>query len=1082
MPFVHLHVHSAYSFLDGLNVPETLAQRAAAIGCPALALTDHGGMHGAIAHYHACQTHRIKPIIGSELYICRSIDERTSHDKSALHLLLLAMNKDGYKNLVKLCSIANTEGFYYHPRIDHNLLAAHNSGLICTTGCPKSEVPNLILQERYDEAEERLKWYLDVFGDRLYVELQEHSGLDYRALNRRLVELARKYGLPLLATNDAHYAAPEDAHYHDIMLCLQKNSLISDPKRLRFPDSSFYLKSPSEMLAIFAEFPEAIHNTLVVAERCEGDVIAKSQALPRFATPSDFADEEAYFEYLCQIGFEARYGIPSSPGAWRALQRPPRPEDCVIFKGQGGDEDYLTVDPAGAPRFPALDPDRLRERLRYEIDTITRLGFARYMLIVWDIIRFCRQNRVLWNVRGSAAGSMACYALGLTRIEPVTNELYFERFLNPQRVNMPDIDIDFPDDQRELVADYTVARYGQDRVAQIVTIQTLGARAAIRAAGRILGLPIPTVAQLAEVVPPPPSRLTLKQMEADERYTRISSEIPELHRTALALEGVLRAESTHAAGIAISACPLEEFLPVQRPKGKQIAPSIQRVTQYDMSALDKLNVLKMDYLGLSQLRTIRLCLDLIARRHGMRLCIDDIPLSDPAIYELLSRGDVVGLFQVESDGMRRVLVEMQPRRFGDIVATLSLYRPGPMEYIDEYIACMHNRKSPDYLGVSELQAALQDTYGIIVYQEQIMRIARDFAGYSMGEADTIRKAVGKKDEAALHAHREKFINGAVAKGHPVAVAEAVWARIEYFANYGFNRSHASAYAMMTAITAFLKARYPLEYYAAIMSVESSDLDRLSLLVRDARTHGFTVLHPDVNASEADFSVVDDRTLRVGILPIKGVGERLAQLIPQRRPYADITALRTKLGSQINKRHLEALIKAGALDAFGSRIALLEQVEGKGSGAQLSLFEPVTIKETSEFQRREMEKEVLGFALTPLTIPQSMRSLAQARIDQLTSGSLTSIAGLVTDVAKVKSKAGQDMAFVTIEDESGQFSLTVFPDLWRQCQALLKVGEPIAATVCVDNARTDRGIARSMWCNGKFFKVEHSKQAGRWVAA
>ncbi len=1104
MSFVHLHTHSEYSMLDGLGKVKSLAQRAVELNMPALALTDHGVMHGVIEFSDACLALGIKPIIGMEAYLTRrgrSMRDRDPHfDRNPHHLLLLAMNQTGYKNLMRLATLAQLEGFYYKPRIDHQALAAHSEGLICTSGCPSSEIPRLLLEGKLEEARAVARWYLDLFRDRFYFEIQDHGIPEHADLNAHIIELAQELGVPVIATNDVHYVRREDAIPHDLMLCVQTTSLYKDPNRMRFNNDSYYLRSAEEMRALFDPIcAEAISNTLAVAERCEVKLKDKTFHLPHFKQPARFANDAEYMRYLCEIGFEARYGIPArDDGTWLHELQPPLPEDGFITAAHlapgsslppglvlikrpdtplSPDDDtpiaLTRISPLALPsadRHPGLTPRRLRERLRFEVDTIIRMGFSTYMLIVWDLLRYCRQEGIWWNVRGSAAGSMVSYVLMLTNIEPVSNDLYFERFLNPDRVTMPDIDMDFPDDQRYKLVDYTIDRYGADCVAQIITFGTLAARAALRDVGRVLDVPLSEVNRLTELVPNIPGKpVSLKEAleqvpQLKQLYTT-EPHLRELYDKAMLVEGTVRNAGTHAAGVVIADKPLIEYVPLHRLTGTPLTPRLNAVTQFEMTHLESIGLLKMDYLGLSMLTILRKACDLIAERHGKQYNLNNIPIHDPAIYDMLSKGDVVGVFQVEGTGMRNLMMQMKPRCFEHIVAAISLFRPGPMENIPAYIRRMHGEEAVEYRH-PDLQPALEETFGILVYQEQIMRVARDFAGYSMGEADTIRKAVAKKNKEELDKHRTKFCTGAVKKGYPSEVAESIWGDIEFFARYGFNKSHAASYAVLTCQSAWLKHYYPVEYFCALLTVESGNLEKITIIIADAKQHGIRILPPDVNRSEEGFVIEstphEAPAIRFGLMAIKNVGSGPVQAILDERrargPFRSLDDFARRVDMSVcNRRVIEALIKAGALDVFGDRAQLLavaEQIASVGvrerRAAQLGqalLFGeledaeliglPKQYTPLSHKERLHWEKELLGTYVSEHPLQRVLDALAPHVTH--TSGNLTPadhqqkvrMAGVITNVRPHVAKSGKPMAFVEMEDLYGRIELTVFPSAWEQ---------------------------------------------------
>lgn len=1027
--FVHLHCHSEYSLLDGLPHPKDLAARAAELNQPALALTDHGAMFAAIEFYDACKAKHIKPIIGVEAYLAkrRMQDKDAKEDRSSYHLLLLAENNEGYQNLLKLVSAAELEGFYYYPRVDHALLEKHNQGLIVTTGCPSSEVPRLLHEGREAEARKWFAWYREVFQDRFYVELQEHGIRELAGLNKKLIALAREFNVPLIATNDAHYLRPDDASAQDVLLCIQTNTVITDPKRMRMDGSDYYLKSSEEMRAVWHELPEALSNTLLVAERCNVDLSFKGYRLPIFPVPEGHTPQ-SYLRALCEEGFRQRY-----------------PENHSIA----------------------------RERLEYELGVIHEMGFDTYFLIVWDLCRFAREKNIWFNVRGSAAGSIAAYCAGITNLDPLQHHLIFERFLNPGRISMPDIDLDFQDNRRGELIEYTVQKYGRENVAQIVTFGTLGAKAAIRDVGRALDYPLNEVDKVAKLVPGGPNVklddalekvAELKQMYEENDYIR------QLIDRARSLEGVARHASTHAAGVVVTDQPVVEYVPLHRPTRGDEQTGFP-VTQFDMTILERVGLLKMDYLGLATLTIMRRACELIEQRHGIHYDLSNIPVEDPKAFDLLSRGDVTGVFQVEGSGMRQVLTKMKPHKFEHIVATVSLYRPGPMEHIPNYINRLHGVEPVVYKH-PKLKPILEETFGIIVYQEQIIQTAVQLAGYKPGEADEIRKAVGKKIKEKIEAHRTKFVKGAVANGIDQSVAEAIYKDIEYFARYGFNKAHAANYAVLTCQTAFLKAHYPIEYMTALLTTEIGNLEKIGQLVNEARRNGIEILPPNVNTSDAEFTIAsNNKAIHFALSAIKNVGIGPVETILKARQAGgafkslDDFCRRVDL-RLVNRRVLESLIKAGALDRFGRRSQLLKVLDRMMAASQaahqasergqLSMFGAIAaapemtadtfgvLPDEPEIPNRDKlqdEKELTGtyFSDNPLMrlSHASHKNVSHTvqQIDESLAGHWVTLAGVVTSSRIITTKKGDAMAFVSMEDPTGIAELTVFPKTYARTKEL-----------------------------------------------
>ncbi len=1027
--FVHLHCHSEYSLLDGLPHPKDLAARAAELNQPALALTDHGAMFAAVEFYDACKAKNIKPIIGVEAYLAkrRMQDKDAKEDRSSYHLLLLAENNEGYQNLLKLVSAAELEGFYYYPRVDHALLEKYNKGLIVSTGCPSSEIPRLLHEGRDAEARQWFVWYRDVFQDRFYVELQEHGISEFAGLNQKLIALAREFNVPLIATNDAHYLRPDDASAQDVLLCIQTNTVITDPKRMRMDGSDYYLKSSEEMRAIWRELPEALANTLLVAERCNVDLSFKGYRLPLFPVPAGHTPQ-SYLRALCEEGFRQRY-----------------PDNHTAA----------------------------RERLEYELQVIHEMGFDTYFLIVWDLCRFAREKHIWFNVRGSAAGSIAAYCAGITNLDPLKHHLIFERFLNPGRISMPDIDLDFQDNRRSELIEYTVQKYGRENVAQIVTFGTLGAKAAIRDVGRALDYPLSEVDKVAKLVPGGPNVkiddalekvAELRQMYEENDYIR------KLIDRARSLEGVARHASTHAAGVVVTDKPVVEYVPLHRPTRGDEQTGFP-VTQFDMTILERVGLLKMDYLGLATLTIMRRACELIEQRHGIHYDLGNIPVEDPKAFELLSRGDVTGVFQVEGSGMRQVLTKMKPHKFEHIVATVSLYRPGPMEHIPNYINRLHGVEPVTYKH-PKLKPILEETFGIIVYQEQIIQTAVLLAGYKPGEADEIRKAVGKKIKEKIEAHRVKFVKGAVANGIDQSVAEAIYSDIEYFARYGFNKAHAANYAVLTCQTAFLKAHYPIEYMTALLTTEIGNLEKIGQLVNEARRNGIEILPPDVNTSDAEFTIAsNNKAIHFALSAIKNVGSGPVEVIIKARqvggPFKSLDDFCRRVDLRlVNRRVLESLIKAGALDCFGRRSQLLKVLDRMMAASlaahqasergQLSMFGAIAaapemtadtfgiLPDEPEIPNRDKlqdEKELTGtyFSDNPLMrlARASHKNVSHTvqQIDESLAGHRVTLAGVVTSSRIITTKKGDAMAFVSIEDPTGSVELTVFPKMYARTKEL-----------------------------------------------
>lgn len=1077
MSFVHLHVHTEYSLLDGMSRIKDLVRHSKELEMSALAITDHGAMYGVVEFYRACKAAGVKPIIGMEAYLApRGMTDRDPmYDKNTYHLLLIATDQTGYRNLLKIASASQLEGFYYRPRVDKDYLAAHAEGLICTSGCMAAEIPQVIMEGREKEARRLLGWYQDVFGpDRFYIELQEHDIPELRSLNRALIKLSSHAETPLLATNDVHYVRQQDAGPHDVLLCIGTSSLVTEPDRLKFDGDSYYLRSPTEMQALFAEVPAAIDNTIKVAEMCDVSLDSEGYHLPDFPVPEGY-DAQSYLRELCEQGLRRRYGDHAETA-------------------------------------------EVKSRLDHELKIIHRMGFDTYFLIVWDLCEFARENDIWWNVRGSGAGSVVAYSLGITHIDPLENSLIFERFLNPGRVSMPDIDLDYPDDRRAEMIDYCVHKYGEDKVAQIITFGTLGARAAVRDVGRTLDIPLNEVDQIARMIPSIPGKpVSIEQALEEIPDLRMAYEDPDrpyikqLLDTAHQLEGIARHASTHAAGVLIADKPLIEYAPLNRPtKGAEggDGDGLGVVSQWPMEIVESIGLLKVDFLGLRTLTIMRKACELIEQYHGVVYNLNTIPCRhlpegspgaaeynqqlDEA-FKLLTRGDTSGVFQVEGAGMTRMLTELKPSRFEHIVAAISLFRPGPIEYIPTYIRRMHGEEDVGYHHPA-LESILGETYGIIVYQEQIMQIASELFGYDMGEADLMRRAVSKKKEKDLKKHRAIFQKRGPEQGIPAEVAGYVFDDIEYFARYGFNKSHAADYAVLTVQTAFLKAHYPYEYMAALLSIEHGNTDKVGVYIADCRRMGIEVLPPHISLSEHNFTIEvrdgGERVIRYGLDAVKNVGEGAVEAVltaRQGHPFSDISDFCQRVDLRaVGKRALECLVKVGALDDFAPRLQLLESVDQlmSFSGSlhraadvgQMSLFGEVTGVEldmdasgvlvdgiSHEVSRREMlqwERELVGVYVSehPLQgVMDKLVNIVTAYSNQLTEADhnrQVTMAGTVDYVRQHMTKAGKPMAFAGIEDLYGHIEVIVWPSTWDETKELWETDRILLVRGKVDAERRE----------------------------
>lgn len=1049
MSFVHLHVHSEYSLLDGFSNIKQMVARTKEMGMPALALTDHGTMFGVMEFYNATTKAGIKPIIGVESYLsARNMQDRDSQlDKKSSHLLLLAENETGYHNLLQIASAAQLEGFYYFPRIDHDFLARHSEGLICTSGCMSAEIPRLIQKESLDAARKQLDWYYEVFGpDHFYLELQEHDIPELEKINKMLIDLGKRYEAKFVATNDVHYINEDDARLQDILLAVQTGCVLSDPNRMRMDGQSFYLRSPDEMSRIFAEVPGAISNTVLIAERCNVDLGFKGYHLPHFEVPPE-STPQSYLRELCEEGLERRYGS-------------------------------------------RVDDSEVRERLDYELEIIHKMGFDTYFLIVWDLCRYAREQSIWYNARGSAAGSIVAYGLFITLVDPLHHGLIFERFLNPGRISMPDIDLDFRDDRRAEMLEYTSRKYGDDKVAQIITFGTMGARAAIRDVGRVLDIPLSEVDSAAKLVPNIPGnpvsiKDALKKVPEFQQLYNSTDYFRQLIDTASKMEGVVRNAGTHAAGVIITDKPTIEYLPLHRPtSGSSEDNPIKTVTQFEMDHIDDLGLLKVDFLGLATLTIMARACDLIRERHGVELHLGNIPIDDAATFELLGRGETAGVFQVEGAGMRRYLVQMKPQTLDNVIAMVALFRPGPMESIPGYIRRMHGEEEVKYLHPA-LEPIFEETYGYPVYQEQLMFAVMNLAGYTAPEADDLRKAISKKQKDKLLKHREKFIDGATKGGIAEETAQAIFDEWEEFARYGFNKAHAADYGVLAVQTAYLKTHYPNEYMTAVLSVNQNDTSKVALYAADSRRMGIEVAPPDVNISEWDFSIEDleegKSTIRFGLGAVKNVGRAPVEVIlaarAQEGPFQDINDFAHRVDlRQVGKRALECLVRVGALDQFGSRPSLLQSLDRLISFScahfravevgQMTLFGPDTgLQEefslprlTGEISHREQlnwERELIGLYVSDHPLNPVMDVLSDivthfsGQLNEANPSDRVCVAGMVTRYRTHQTRKGQSMAFATLEDLQGEIELVIFPRPWKLVSNQIEIDKLIVAEGRVD---------------------------------
>jgi len=1032
-PFVHCHLHTEYSLLDGHSRIPPLIARAKQLEMPAIAITDHGAMYGVVEFYTRAREAGIAPIIGVEAYVAPRtlLDRDPKLDGNAFHLVLLAMNAEGYRNLIRLTTAAHLDGFYYKPRIDKDLLARHSAGLVGLSGCLKGEVAQAVLRGDESSARSVAGRYSEIFGrGNFYLEVQSHGLPEQRQHIAAMRELSQALELPLIATNDVHYVEQGEADAQDALMCIQMNINLDVADKPRMGGTpEFYLKSGDEMARVFAELPQALRATLEIAERAQFDLELGSVKLPRFPVPEG-ETAETYLRRLCEAGLQQK--------------------------------------------FPAAAPDA-RRRLDYELSVIERMGFAPYFLIVSDFVNFAKRSGILTTVRGSAAGSLVLYTLNVTDVDPIAYRLPFERFLNPQRVTMPDIDVDFMDSRRDEVIRYVVDKYGADHVAQIITFGTMGARQAVRDVGRVMGLPYGDVDRIAKLIPfgAPLDEALRGELELH----RAAEENPQIRRLldlARKLEGVARHASTHAAGIIISRDPLTDHVPLQRAtKGE--APGAARpgegeaavmpMTQYDMTAVERIGLLKMDFLGLANLTILDRAMTIIRKTRGVTIDLAAIPLDDGKTFDLLSAGETVGIFQLEGAGMTRYLKELRPTSIQDIMAMVALFRPGPMANIPSYIRRKHGQEPPTVLH-PDMEPVLRETYGVMVYQEDVMAVAQAVAGFSSAEADVLRYAIGKKIRDKLQQQRAKFIAGCVNRGVAAHTAEAIFELFEPFARYGFNRAHAACYGLIAYYTAYLKANYPVEYMAAVLSSEAGNAEKVAAAVTEAQRMGINVLPPDVNESFETFTVVGD-AIRFGLAAVKNVGMGAVEVILQARkeggPFSSLLDLLERIDPRaVNKRVLESLIKAGALDSLGGRAQMLALLDGsidqaqrlqrERASGQTGLFEmgpppaePAAIQ-VEEFSREEllqMEKEMLGLYISdhPLRHVHGALSarvnVALQHLADLPDKTTVVVGGIITGVKRTTTKSGSAMAFVTLEDLTASVEVIIFPKTYEQVHFLLK---------------------------------------------
>jgi DNA polymerase-3 subunit alpha len=1038
-PFVHLHVHTQYSLLDGAIRINHLLDRVRDFGMDSVAITDHGSMFGALEFYLKASDADIKPILGCECYLApRKLTDKTPQDSRGLsHIVLLAENNEGYANLCKLATIAQLHGFYYKPRIDREVLARHSKGLIALSACLHGEIPALIGDGNLAGADGAARSYLDIFGEgNFFLEIQNNGVAAQKKINEALIDMSGRLSIPLVASNDCHYLEKEDARAHEILLCIQTGKTINDPSHFKFETDQLYFKSGKEMASFFASTPDAIQNTVNIAKRCNLEMDFHSYHFPKFNTLPGETEEEL-LKFRVEEGFE---------------------KTLLKIKAKN----------------PAADEKLYRERLEHEMNVLTAMGFSGYFLIVADFIRYAKENNVpVGPGRGSAAGSLVAYSIGITDLDPIEHGLIFERFLNPARKSMPDIDVDFCINGRDRVLKYVIDKYGEDRVAQITTFGSMKTRAVIRDVGRALDIPLREVDEIAKLVPDVLKISlddALKQEPKIEEMAENRADIAELISICRTLEGLPRHASTHAAGVVIADKPLEEYLPLYRGKNGEF------VTQFDMKRVEKIGLVKFDFLGLRNLTVIDRTLSLISGQGKIPPDIANLKLDDAETYRLLASGDTTGVFQLESKGMKDLLKKVVPENFDDITALVALYRPGPIEsgMIEDYVERKHGRRSIEY-SVPRLEPILKETYGVIVYQEQVMKIAGVLAGYSMAEADDLRKAMGKKNADIMAAQRERFINGAKSNGVPEDEAVKLFSLIDKFGGYGFNKSHSAAYALIAYQTAYLKAHYSVEFMASLLTSEMSSTDSVVKYIAECGSHGIQVLPPDINESVREFSVSGGK-IRFGLVAVKNVGEGAIEAVVEARSenkfssFFDFCA-RVDL-KRVNKRVIESLIKCGAFDSTGtfrSRMAAAledgieygQRTQREKTDHQIGLFgapkegaehpDLPHMPEMEEWDEKELlafEKEYLGFYITGHPLNKYEELLARyANADSLSirdmqEGEIARFGGIITGSRIIRTRKGDPMAYVVTEDMNGSIETTVFPSLYAEVSDLISGDKPV----------------------------------------
>lgn len=1053
--YVPLHVHTEYSLLDGATRVKELLKHAKDNNMPAVAITDHGVMYGAMELYRLAKEAGVKPVIGCEFYIIDGDIKDKEKKQDMYHLVLIAKNNEGYKNLVKLASIAHVDGFYYKPRINHELLEKYSNGLICLSACIGGEVPKLILKGFKEDAIEKAKYYKKLFGEDYYIEIQDHGLDEQKRTNPDLIKIAKELDIELVITNDSHYTKREDAHWHDILLCLQTNANYNDANRFRFSNNEFYIKTVDELRQSFKwldneTFDKAIENTVKVAEKCNLIINMGRSVLPNYEIPANHTIE-SYLSFKVREGVEKRYG--------------------------------------------EITPD-IEKRYKFELEIIESMGFSAYFLIVWDFINYARENNIpVGPGRGSAAGSIVAYSLGITDIDPIEHNLLFERFLNPERVSMPDVDIDFCIEKRGQVIDYVTQKYGEDRVCQIITFGTLAARAAVKGVARVMEIPFAEANKLAQLIPMAPGMTIDKALEESPEFKEIydnDKSTKELIDTAKSIEGIKFNIGTHAAGVIISKEKLDEIVPVQRSKEGIV------ITEYPMADLEKLGLLKMDFLGLRNLTMINKTLVLIKERTGLELEINKIPLDDSKTYELLTKGDTDGVFQLESAGMKKLVRDLKPNVFEDLGALVALFRPGPLNsgMVKDFVERKHGRQKVEYPHPT-LETILKDTYGTIVYQEQIMQIAQVLSGYSLGQADILRRAMGKKKAEEMEKQRAGFLEGAKNNNVDPKIAEKIFDTMTEFAAYCFNKSHSAAYAFVAYQTAYLKAHYPVEYISALLSSVGSDQEKIQLYIAEGQKLGIKVLPPSVNASCADFTP-DGGDIRFGLASIKNVGAAVVEEIVKARqenPFESFYDFCSRVDIKcLNKRTLESLIKAGAFSTIEkSRKQLLENLDAAIGAVQrendaklkgqINLFAALSTSDSDafvpnfeltgsdeEFADRDIqafEKELLGFYVTshPLSsIRQHLPFLTTHKVsdlNELSDNSYITICGLISSVRQIYTKNNKILKVGVIEDLTGSIEFVAFQKVLDVYNQMIETEQKVILSGKIQHRGDDEEAAPSI---------------------